>query len=68
VNKFIPKAPKFNLALTSSESKGKAAKIVRLSPSILAHLSKKVLKKSKFFGKRKNTMAKAKTNTRQLYT
>jgi len=27
VNKFIPKAPKFNLALTSSESKGKAAKI-----------------------------------------
>ena len=53
--------------MTMGESKGKAAEIVRLPPPILAHPSKKVLEKSKFFGKRKNTITKTKMNTRQLY-
>ena len=67
VNKFTLKAPKFNSALTSDESKGKAVKIIRLPFPIPAHLFKKVLEKSKFFEKRKNIIAKAKTNMRQSY-
>ena len=67
VNKFTPKAPKINSALTLGKSKGKTAEIIRLPPPILAHLSKKVLEKSKFFGKRKNTITKTKINTRQSY-
>jgi len=63
-NKFTLKALKINLALTSGESKGKVAEIIRLSPLILTCPSKEVLEKSKFFEKRKNTTAKAKTNTR----
>ena len=53
VNKFTLKALKINLALTSGESKDKAAKIVRLPPPIPAHLFKEVLEKSKFFRKKK---------------
>jgi len=67
VNKFILKAPKFNLALTSDESKDKAVEIIRLPSPISAHPFKKVLEKSKFFGKRKNTIKKTKTNIRQSY-
>ena len=67
MNNFTPKAPKINSALTLGESKDKAAEIIRLPPPILAHPSKKVLEKSKFFGKRKNTITKTKINTRQSY-
>ena len=54
--------------MTLDESKNKITEIIRLSPLILAHPSKEMLEKSKFFKKRKNTMAKAKTNIRQSYT
>ena len=67
-SKFTLKTPKINPALTLGKSKGKAAEIIKLPPSILAYLPKKVLKKSKFFGKEKNTEIKAKTNTKQSYT
>jgi len=50
-----PKVPKSNALSNSSKSKDKAAKIVRLLPLIPAYLSKKVLKKSKFFSKEKKT-------------
>ena len=53
---FLPtfKVPKSNTLPNSSKSKDKTAKIVRLLPLISVCLSKKVLKKSKFFSKEKN--------------
>jgi len=67
VSKFTPTTLKINSASNLGKSKGKAAKIVRLSHPITAHLPKKVLEKSKFFRKRRNTITKAKTNTKQSY-
>ena len=67
LNKFMLKVPNNNSGSTLSKFKDKAAEIVKLSPSIPAHLPKEFLEKSKFFGKRNNTIAKAKTNTKQFY-
>ena len=50
-----------------NKSKNKVAEITRLSPPILVHIFKEILKKSKFLGKRKKLIATAKTNVRQLY-
>ena len=66
-SKFTLKTPKINSALTLDKSKGKVAEIVKLLLPILACLPKEVLEKFKFFGKEKNTMTKAKINTKQLY-
>ena len=66
-SKFTPTTLKINLASTLGKSKDKAAEIFRLSYLITAHLPKKVLEKSKFFRKRRNTITKAKTNTKQSY-
>jgi len=55
------------MGLTSGALKDKVAEIVKLSPSITVCPPKKVLEKSKFFNKRKNTMTKAKTNIQQSY-
>ena len=52
-NKFTPKVPKIKPSSNSNTSKDKAVKIIRLPPSIPAHLSKEVLEKSKFFSKEK---------------
>ena len=67
VNKFILKSPKINSGLTSGESKSKVAEIIKLPPFISIHLSKKVLEKSKFFGKDKNSIIKTKITTRKSY-
>ena len=60
-SKFTPKVPKTKTLSNSSSFKNKAVKIVKLPPSIPAYLSKKILEKSKFFGKGKKlvTMDKA---------
>jgi len=55
------KVPNNSSSSTLGRFKNKVAKIIKLLP-------KKVLEKSKFFGKRKNTTAKAKMNTKQSYT
>jgi len=52
-NKFTPKVPKTKTSSNSSSYKDKVVKIIKLSLSIPAHSSKKILKKSKFFGKGK---------------
>ena len=68
LNKFIPKSPKINLGSTLGEFKSKAAKIIKLLSLISIYPPRKVLEKSKFFGKEKDTMIKTKTNTRQSHT
>jgi len=50
------------LGSTSDALKSKVAEIVKLPLSIPVYPPKKVLEKSMFFDKRKNTMTKAKTN------
>ena len=60
--KFTLKSPKINLGSTSDALKSKVAEIVKLPLSIPVYPPKKVLEKSMFFDKRKNTMTKAKTN------
>ena len=67
-NKFTSKIPKNNFSSSFNKPKDKAVEIVRLFLSITAQPSKKVLEKSKFFGKGKKPMATVKTNTRQSYT
>ena len=67
VNKFTSKAPKINLGLTLGKNKSKAAEIIKLSPSISVCPSKKVLEKSKFFNKDKNSITKANKNIRKYY-
>ena len=62
--KFTPKIPKTKSLSTSNSSKDKTVKIFKYSPSISACLFKKVLEKSKFFGKgkKKVTMNKVPQN------
>lgn len=66
-NKFTPKVLKNSSGSTLGKSKNKVAEIVKFFPPIPACLPKEVLEKYKFFSKKKNTMAKAKTNTKQSY-
>jgi len=67
MNKFTSKSLKINLGSTSGKPKGKVAEIIKLPPPIPTCLPKKVLEKSKFFGKDKNSMTKANTDSRKSY-
>jgi len=67
VSKFTPKFPKIKVELTSGNSKGKVAEIIKLSPLIPAYPPKKVLEKSKIFGKGKRYTTVTNTNSRKFY-
>ena len=66
-NKFTPKVPKTKILSNSCLSKDKAAEIIKLSPLISACLSKKILKKSKFFDKEKELMTTNKAPQKWSY-
>jgi len=66
-SKLIPRSPKVNIGSFSGKYKGKAVKIVKLSPPIPVHPPKEVLEKSKFFGKGKKSTTATSSNSRKSY-
>jgi len=67
INNLISKALKSTIGISSSKSKGKVAEIVKLSSFIPAYLFKKILEKSKFFGKGNKSTKTVNTNVRKPY-
>jgi len=66
-NEFTFKVLKIKTLSNSRSSKDKAVEIIKLPPPILAHLSKEVLKKSKFFRKEKKPMTMNKASQKKSY-
>ena len=66
-NKLTPKLAKPTIDRSSKGLKDKEAEIAKLSPLIPVHLPKKVLEKSKFFGKDNNSKKTANSNIRKSY-
>ena len=67
VNNLTPKASKSTIGTSSSKLKDKVVEIVKLSPPIPVCLPKKILEKSKFFGKGNKSTKTVNTNVRKLY-
>jgi len=67
INNLIPKASKSTTGTSSSKLKGKVVEIVKLSPPIPVCLPKKILDKSKVFGKDNKSMKTVNTNVRNSY-